>query len=64
LPFLLKYLVSCRPKDVPQYAEKILVGVNAANKKALLKILNKRLVDLKPSQLSRVGKIIKAAEAL
>ncbi len=64
LPFLLKYLASCRPKDVPQYAEKILVAVNAANKKALLKILNKRLVDLKPSQLPRVRKIMKAAEAL
>lgn len=64
LPFLLKYLASCRPKDIPQYAEKILVAVNAANKKALLTILNKRLVDLKPSQMPRVRKIVKAAEAL
>jgi len=64
LPFLLKYLATCRPKDVPQYAEKILVAVNAGNKKALLKILNQRLVDLKASQLPRVKKIIKTAEAL
>jgi hypothetical protein len=63
-PFLLKYLASCRPKDVPQYAEKILVAANAKNKKALLKALNHRLVDLKPSQLPRVRKIMKAAEAL
>lgn len=64
LPFLLKYLASCRPKDIPQYAEKILVAINTGNKKVLLKILNQRLVDLKPSQLPRVKKIIKAAEAL
>jgi len=63
-PLLLKYLATCRPKDIPQYAEKILVAANTGNKKALLKILNQRLVDLKPSQLPRVGKIIKAAEAL
>jgi len=64
LPFLLKYLAACRPKDIPQYAEKILVAVNNGNKKALLKILNERLVDVKPSQLPRVKKIIKTAEAL
>lgn len=64
LPFLLKYLASCRPKDIPQYAEKILIAVNTENKKTLLKILNKRLVDLKPSQLLRVKKVIKAAETL
>jgi hypothetical protein len=64
LPFLLSYLATCRPKDVPQYAEKILIAVNAGNKKTLLKILNQRLVDLKPSQLPRVKKIIKASEAL
>lgn len=64
VPFLLKYLASCRPKDIPQYAEKILIAVNAKNKKALLKILNDRLVDLKPSQLLRVKKVIKAAETL
>ena len=58
LPVLLKYLAACRPKDIPQYAEKILVAVNNGNKKALLKILNERLVDLKPSQLPRVKKII------
>lgn len=63
-PFLLKCLASCRPKDIPQYAEKILIAVNAENKKTLLKILNKRLVDLKPSQLPRIKKIIKAAETL
>lgn len=64
LPFLLKYLASCRPKDIPQYAEKILIAVNAKNKKALLKILNERRVDLKPSQLLRVKQVIKAAETL
>jgi len=64
LPFLLKYLASCRPKDIPQYAEKILVAVDAGNKKTMLKILNERLVDLKPSQLLRVKKAILAAEAL
>lgn len=64
LSFLLKYLASCRPKDVPQYAEKIFVAVTAKNKKALLDILNRRLVDLKPSQLPRIKKIIKAVAAL
>ncbi len=61
-PFLIEHLETCRPKDVPQHSEKILVAVNAENKKTFMDTLNRRLDSLGPSQLVRVKKVIHAAE--
>ena len=58
-PYLLKHLASCRPKDVPQHAEKIVVAVNAKNRDEFLHMLNIRLSDLSASQAARVKKIAK-----
>ena len=63
-PDLLKYLSSCRPKDVPQYSEKILIAVNTSNKNDFIKILEKRMEDLSGGGLTRVKKIIKQASSL
>ncbi len=56
---MLHHLETCRPKDVPQHAEKIAVAVNARNKPAFIAVLEKRMVDLISSQAARVKKVIK-----
>lgn len=60
-PDLLKHLSRCRPKEVPQHAEKTLPGVNKSNKADFVKVLEKRMEDLSGSGLSRVKKVIKQA---
>jgi hypothetical protein len=59
---LLKHLATCRPKDVPQHAEQIVVAVNVGNKRAFIRVLEKRLADMSSSQATRVRKVLKEAE--
>jgi hypothetical protein len=61
-PYLLNHLATCRPKDVPQHSEKTLVAVNAANKGEFIAVLEKRTVDLRGAQVTRVKKVIREAE--
>jgi hypothetical protein len=61
-PFLLHHLETCRPKDVPQHAEKAAVAVKADNKQLFSAVLEARLLDLKGSQTARVKKVIKEIE--
>jgi len=61
-PYLLDHLVTCRPKDVPQHSEKALVAVAASNKAEFIAVLQKRMVDLQGTQVSRVKKVIREAE--
>jgi hypothetical protein len=61
-PYLLHHLETCRPKDVPQHAEKAAIAVNARNKQQFIAVLEKRLVDLSGSQTTRVKKVIKDVE--
>lgn len=61
-PYLLKHLATCRPKDVPQHAEKVIVAVNAANKRAFIQTLEKRMSDMTGSRAARVKRVIKQAE--
>ena len=63
-PYLLKHLSGCRPKEVPQHAEKSLPAVNSSNKADFIKVLEKRMEDLSGSGLARVKKIIKQASTL
>jgi hypothetical protein len=58
-PYLLHHLETCRPKDVPQHAEKTAVAVNARNKQQFVAVLGIRLVDLSSSQAARVKKVMK-----
>jgi hypothetical protein len=62
-PLLMDHLKTCRPKDVPQHAEKSLPAVTAANSKEFAAVLTKRLDDLSSSGSARVKKVIKAAGA-
>jgi hypothetical protein len=61
-PYLLNHLTTCRPKDVPQHSEKTLMAVNAANKGEFIAVLEKRTVDLRGAQVTRVKKVIREAE--
>jgi hypothetical protein len=63
-PYLLKHLSGCRPKEVPQHAEKTLPAVNSSNKVDFIKVLEKRMEDLSGSGLARVKKVIKQANNL
>jgi hypothetical protein len=59
LPYLLKHLAACRPKDVPQRAEKTAAAVDASNRAAFVAALEKRMEDLSAAQAARVKKVIK-----
>jgi hypothetical protein len=63
-PYLLDHLASCRPKEVPQHAERSLPAVNSSNKKDFIKVLEKRMEDLSGSGLSRGKKVIKQANQM
>ena len=61
-PILLDHLQNCRPKEVPQHAEKSLPAITADNKSDFIHVLEKRLEDMTASQAARLKKIIKIAE--
>lgn len=61
-PYLLDHLKTCRPKEVPQHAEKSLPAVAADNKSDFIRVLEKRLEEMTVPQAARLKKIIKAAE--
>jgi hypothetical protein len=63
-PYLLEHLKTCRPKDVPQHSEKTLPAVNASNKTAFIKALEKRMEDLSGAGLNRLKKVIKQAQVI
>ena len=61
-PYLLDHLKNCRPKEVPQHAEKSLPAIAADNKSDFIHVLEKRLEEMTASQAARLKKIIKSAE--
>ena len=63
-PYLLKYLSTCRPSEVPQYAEWTLPAVNESNKTGFIKTLKKRNDDLSGAAYTRLAKIIRIAEKI
>ena len=62
-PYLLKHLSTCRPKEVPQHAERSFPAVNRENKDEFIKVLEKRMEDLNGGGLARVKRVIKQANA-
>ena len=64
IPFLLRHLESCRPKEVGQHAERSLVAINARNKDAFEKVLTSRLDALTEAQQARVRKVLRAIAGL
>lgn len=64
LPYLFKHLSACRPRDVPQHAERILPAINESNKEEFIKVLKKRNNDLSGAAFTRLGRIIRLAEKI
>jgi hypothetical protein len=63
-PYLLKHLLSCRPKEVAQHSEKILQAVSRSNNADFIEALEKRIEDLSGPGLTRVQKVIRQANKL
>ena len=61
-PYLLRHLQTCRPKDVPQHAEKIALAVDASNKDPFIRTLEQRLPNMSASQTTRIRRVINQAE--
>jgi hypothetical protein len=62
-PYLMQHLRTCRPKDVPQHAERVIVAVSAAQSTEFICVLKGRMVDLSASQAARIKRVIKEVEA-
>lgn len=60
-PYLLNHLKTCRPKEVPQHAEKTLIAVNPENKNEFIDVIEKRLQNATPSEAARLKKVIHKA---
>ena len=59
LPILVSHLQKCRPKDVPQHAERASVCFNRENAGAFIVVLEKRLPDLAIAGQVRVKKLLR-----
>jgi hypothetical protein len=58
-PGIEKHLLSCRPKEVPQHAERAAVCVDKEDKARFLEIIEQRRGDLSAAQAKRIDKLIK-----
>ena len=59
MPILLNHLQKCRPKEVPQHAERASICFNSGNAGEFIKILEKRNTHLAPPQQTRVNKLLR-----
>ncbi len=62
IAYLVEHLGSCRPKDVPQHAEKSLPAINTNNKTRFIRALKDRMDELTGPALARVKKVVAQAE--
>jgi len=62
-PFLIKYLKTCIPRDVPTHVENILCAVDDSHKDEFLSVLESRRAEMTPSQLTRLRRITQQLEA-
>lgn len=63
-PDLMQHLETCRPKEVPQHAERTLPAVTPDNKTQFIQTLEKRIPDLSEGGLVRVEKLIRIANTV
>jgi len=63
-PIILNHLKKCRPKDVPQHAERASVCVNNKNANAFIEVLIARMPHLASSGQARIKKLLKTIHSL
>ena len=59
LPIILNHLKKCRPKDVPQHAERASVCIDKKNTNTFIEVLENRMPHLASSGQTRINKLIK-----
>ncbi len=59
LPLIIKHLASCRPKEVPQHAERASICINKENVTCFLEVLDKRKSHMNEAQNKRINKLVK-----
>lgn len=59
LPFVIEHLETCVSKQLPQHAERCEPLMNVRTKERFKRVMEQRLLDLKPAQQTRIRKIIK-----
>ena len=64
LPLLLSHLKICRPKEVPQHAERCSICFSSENAKAFIEALESRYADLGAPGQARVNKLLKSLRAM
>ena len=64
LPILINHLQKCRPKDVPQHAERVSVCFNSRNAGTFIEVLKNRLPNLVATGQTRVKKLLKGLSDL
>lgn len=58
-PLLINHIRTCRPKEVPQHAERIFLCINSQNAKEFKTALDSRKEELSASQAKRIDKLMK-----
>jgi hypothetical protein len=61
-PIIIEHLEKCRPKEVPQHAERAFVCINKNNSQKYKEILLKRCESLTDTQKKRIDKLLKKLE--
>ena len=64
LPIILTHLKECRPKDVPQHAERASVCFSSSNADVFIEVLEKRLPNLATPGQVRIKKLLKGLKDL
>jgi hypothetical protein len=62
VPYLLRHLESCRPKEIPQHSEKILIAISGDDAVRFVGVLEKRFAEMTPAQQTRVKRVIRQAQ--
>ncbi len=60
-PLIINHLKTCRPKEVPQHAERYLPALTSGTKAGFIDALTYRLPDLSDSGRKRIDKVLKEA---
>jgi len=59
LPIIINHLQKCKPREVPQHAERAAICFNNKNAEEFMKVLEERRSDLTKSQQTRINRLMK-----
>jgi len=64
LPIIINHLQKCKPREVPQHAERAAICFNNKNAEEFINVLEKRKSDLSTSQQTRINRLLKKLYSL